>query len=376
MDLGKLEKGTKDGIGHLRGLLDFDIILPLLGIEPTGWHGDWVQSSCPNFYGLHEGDDASPSFGINTDSLGYNCFVCGGGSLEKLVAGIFEIDEEAAIKWLEDHSTQNYLANSEDFRNEIEKMLAGAQKTKEVLPEYPPDFLFQYDKVHPYVWQRGLSREVVVEMQIGFGEEHMAIVIPHWFKRKLRGIIYRHLAQDSKGRYLCPHASCNPPAKTKTPKYKNTSRFPSNTTLYNYDIASEFDWVIVVESPFTALYLMSHGYRNVVATFGAGLSGEQSYLLSRFAKVLLWPDNDPAGSQWFVQWGEKKGKRYIKGPSDALITLERQVMVFIVPAVPGNKADPADVAPSDIPRYLEAKYLSTFFPMEGLKIGYEKDNQG
>jgi Toprim-like len=373
VDLNKLERGVKsNGISHLRGLIDFDIILPLLAIEPTGYHGDWIQSHCPDLHGMHSDGDSSPSFGINTDSLGYNCFVCGGGSLDELVAGILDLNEEAAIEWLEEHSTLNYLAEPEDFRNEMERLLRGAEKTADVMPDYPADLLFQYDQIHPYVWERGLSKEIVIEKQIGFTHEHMGIVIPHWFEQKLRGIQYRHLAQDDAKNWLCPAPQCNPPHKKKTPKYTNTPHFPRATTLYNYDTASrESRWVIVVESPFTALYLMSHGYRNVVATFGAGLSDKQAWLLSSFFEgVYLWPDNDPAGSEWFIQQAGKGSKRYIKGPALGLITLEKQVPVYVVPAIPGAKADPADAAPSEIERYLEAKYPSTFYPMEGLRIGY------
>lgn len=378
MDLSKLDRGIQEenGISHLRGLLDFEIILPLLGIEPTGLRGSWIQSHCPDLHGMHSDGDSSPSFGINTETLGYNCFVCGGGDLADLVSGIFVVERKAAIEWLEEHSTLNYLAEPEDFRNEMERLLAGTQETQEVLPDYSPDLLFQYERIHPYVWERGLSREIVIEKQIGFSEEHMGIAIPHWFEEKLRGIQFRHLAQDDNGKYLCPSEYCNPPHKKKTPKYYNTAHFPRGTTLYNYDTASkEARWVIVVESPFTALYLMSVGYRNVVATFGAGLSDKQAWLLSSFYEgVLLWPDNDPAGSEWFVQWGGKEPKRYIKGPADGLIVIERQVPVFVVPAVPGAKADPADLAPSEIGRYLEAKYPSTQYPMEGLHIGYAQDN--
>lgn len=379
VDLQKLRRGTEyKGIAHLRGLLDFDIILPLLSIEPTSWRGDWIQSHCPNWLGVHEGEDQSPSFGINTESLGYNCFVCGGGSLDELVAGVLGLDQEEAISWLEEHSTDQYLAEPEDFQNYIQKNLARVEAetypTKEKLPEYSPDLLFQYDKIHPYVFERGVSREIVIEKQIGFSSDHMGIVIPHWFEHKLRGIQIRHLAMEGKT-FLCPAEHCNPPHKKKTPKYWNTPNFPRSTTLYNYDTATEHDWVIVVESPFTALYLMSHGYPNVVATFGAGLHEKQAWLLSSFyGGVCFWADNDEAGLQWFVEWAGKEPNRYIKGPNPALVTLEKLVPVFIVPTVPGNKSDPADATPTEIPRYLEAKYPSTLYPMEGLRNGYEEDN--
>jgi hypothetical protein len=383
VDLSKLKRGTeRKTIAHLRGQLDFDIILPLLSIEPTSWRGEWVQSHCPNWMGMHEGEDGSPSFGINTENLGYNCFVCGGGGLEELVAGILNIDTDSAIEWLEEHANVRSASMTDlEFQNQIQKNMARVEAsltpTKEKLPEYPADLLFQYDKIHPYVWERGLNREVVIEKQIGFSEEHMGIAIPHWFQEKLVGIQFRHLALDDNGRFLCPNEYCNPPHKKKTPKYYNTPHFPRGTTLYNYDTASHQDeeWVIVVESPFTALYLMSQGYWNTVATFGAGLSDKQGWLLSSFYDgVFFWPDNDPAGSEWFVKWSGREGKRYIKGRNPALVNLEKLVPTFVIPALPGNKADPADARPGEIARYHEAHYPTTLYPMEGLRIGYAKDN--
>jgi hypothetical protein len=294
-----------------------------------------------------------------------------------MVAGIQGTTTDEAIEWLEEHQIDSVVEDPKEFQNQIarklRKVAEEAYPTAEKLPEYPPDLLFQYDKIHPYVWERGLSREVVIEKQIGFSEEHMGIVIPHWFDRKLVGIQYRHLAMEGKN-YLCPNEYCNPPHKKKVPKYTNTSHFPRANTLYNYDIASSSDWVIVVESPFTALYLMSNGYWNVVATFGAGLSDAQEMTLSRFYEgVFFWPDNDPAGSEWFVKWAGTGGKRYIKGRNPALVTLEQLVPTYVVPAIPGSKADPADATPTEIPRYLEAKYRTTLYPMEGLRIGYAKD---
>jgi hypothetical protein len=379
MDLSRLRRGTESkSIAHLRGQLDFDIILPLLSIEPTAFRGDWIQSHCPNWMGMHEGEDMSPSFGINTENLGYNCFVCGGGSLDEMVAGILNITQDEAIDWLDEHTIDSYIADPKEFDNQIQRNLRRVAErtypTIEKLPEYPPDLLFQYDKIHPYVWERGLSREVVIEKQIGFSEEHMGIVIPHWFHKKLVGIQYRHLAMDGNN-YLCPNEYCNPPHKKKTPKYYNTPHFPRSNTLYNYDTAAEYDSVIVVESPFTALYLMSNGYWNVVATFGAGLNEAQQMILSRFYEgVFFWPDNDPAGSEWFVKWAGSGGKRYIKGRNPALVTLEQLVPTYVIPAIPGNKADPADAVPGEIDRYIEAKYPTTLYPMEGLRIGYEENN--
>lgn len=368
MDLSKLEKGVKrEGIEHLIGLLDFeDVILPALDIEPSNWHGDWVNASCPNWLGMHEGEDGSPSFGINTANLRYNCFVCGSGSLHELVAELEGISEEEAIEWLEEHSTLKHVDTTDNHVKMIEKIHSRLLDKDDALPEYPPELLFQYNKIHPYIYERGISREVVIEMQIGFGEDHMGLVIPHFYRKKLVGIVHRHLAYDGT-LYYCPNEYCNPPHKKKVPKYKNSSEFPGNTTVFNYDgaIALGLPWVIVVEAPMTALYLKSHGFPSVVATFGAGLSMAQARILTDWETVYLWPDNDPAGTLWFERQVDKRGTMK---PSESLALLSNYALLNIVPLVPGEKSDPADVPPELLQGYLDDAYPAALYKALGLTV--------
>lgn len=366
-DFSKAKTGIKlEGIDHLRGLLDFEnVIFPELGLEPRDWRGYWANMSCPNFSGLHEGEDVNPSFGIDTENLRYNCFVCGGGPLEDLVAETLGLDHDAAVRWLEDRSMAKHLQTLPEHRAVIENILAQTEKREVALPEYPADALFQYDKIHPYVLRRGVSNEIAMKMQIGFSDEHVGIVIPHWFQGKLRGWQIRHLAEKD-GKFLCPRPSCN--EKGSPPKYKNTPDFPRQNTVYNYDSLVPGGWTIVVESPFTALYLMSNGLdpENVVATFGAFMTVEQAFtLIGQSEGVLFWPDNDPAGTTWF----EHKPRKGSKMRSPGLVMLEKHVPTYIVPCAPGAKADPANVAPEEIFAYLEAKYPTSLYRQEGLRVG-------
>jgi DNA primase len=104
--------------------------------------------------------------------------------------------------------------------------------------------------------------------------------------------------------------------------------------------------VIVVESPMTALKLMSMGFNRVVATFGA-FSREQGMLLLAVPLVYFWPDNDAAG------W--ENAQRCIE-------TLGKMTTVKIVPVVLGDKSDAAELAqPDEVLEYLNAAYPSTLF---------------
>jgi hypothetical protein len=110
---------------------------------------------------------------------------------------------------------------------------------KEVLPEYPPDLLFQYDKIHPYVWERGLSREIVIEKQIGFSMKST------WGSLSLTGSAEASRYSVSAS---CSRMTTASSVRTSTATLLTRRRlrstttphtFPRGQTLYNYDTASK-----------------------------------------------------------------------------------------------------------------------------------------
>lgn len=352
-------------IDHLIGKINVqDVVLPELGIEIVGQRGDEITVRCPDWLGNHSHGDRNPSMQVNEDKLVWNCFVCGGGDITRLVMIVTNCTEEEAITWLEEHSD---LAPSapDVFSDEIERILAKHQEQLEPLPNYPPDLLFQYQAFHPWLSDRGISKETAQEMQVGWDDAHCGIVIPVFHKRQLVGIQTRHLAQSEDGSYICPSGCYQKKtpgqSKTNVPKYKNTSNFPRARVLYNYDGAVEaaqargISQVIVVESPMSVLYLKTHGIHHVVASFGNGLTAQQAALLYLFHDgVYLWVDHDKAGN---------------KTLKDGQLTLEEFVPLFLIPAVPGEKADPGDVPPDQIEKYISAAYPAVLFPLEGLRVG-------
>lgn len=355
-------------IDHLIGKINLvDVILPNLGIEYVAQRGEEITCRCPDWLGNHSHGDRNPSMQVNEDKLVWNCFVCGGGSLVQLVQQMMALDEEQAIAWLEEHSDLA-PSNPDVFSDEIERILARHREQLEPLPDYPSDLLFQFEGFHPWLSDRGITKEVAQEMQVGWDESHCGIVIPVFFKKQLVGIQTRHLAQDSKGNYLCPERCyqkrvAKELSDTHVPKYKNTTGFPRSRVVYNYDGALEaaqargLAQVIVVESPMSVLYLKSHGIHHVVASFGNGLSPEQAQLLYLFHDgVYLWVDHDTAGN---------------KTLKDGQLILEEFVPLFLIPAVPGEKADPGDVPPEEIEAYISAAYPAVLYPLEGLRVGIE-----
>lgn len=343
-----LKNNKLDKIAFFQERLDPEVILEALGIESTGRVGPNIMAHCPDPHGLHKTNDNNPSWGFHVDKMVYNCFVCGGGTIVDLVEQFKGYDEETAIDWLRVNSDLD-PATADDFRSEIEKILAPPNLTIETLPSYSTDSLFQYKFYHPYLLERGINGDVANRMNVGFDSEHMAIVIPHFFRGQLVGLQRRHLLyKDDK--FACPR--CGQTEKHVS-KYKNTASFPKSTTLYNYDNLDFSEPIVVVESPFTALYLMSQGgYPNITATFGS-FGPEQMALLLGAKEIWLWPDNDSAG---------------LENLKNSLLILERSVRTFIIPAVPGEKSDGADVASEDLQKYFDAKYPSMLFGMDGLKV--------
>jgi DNA primase len=342
-------------ISYLQPRLDFEEVLEGLGIDIGYKRGDQIMCHCPNGYN-HKNGDQNPSFGFDTERMIYNCFVCGGGYLLELVEQQLDLSPEDAVQWLQQMSTMEPHSAS-DLREKLMRMLHQAED-KEVMPEYPGDALFKYRAIHPYLYERGISKETAIKMQVGFDPDHYGIMIPHWWQGVLRGWQVRHLVSekvDGKEVFFCD--ICKPKenvAGKKVAKYNSTVGLPKSRTLYNYDnvMREGFDWVIVVESPFSALYLMSHGYPNVVATFGS-FNDEQMQHLSIFRRVLLWPDNDAAG--------QENVKRAVEA-------IRYSTEVRIVPVVDKEKGDAADVSPEGIQEYIEKAFSPAFMPFYGTPL--------
>jgi len=129
-------------------------------------------------------------------------------------------------------------------------------------------------------------------------------------------------------------------------KYTNTTGFPKEMTIWGFDEALEVSQdskqeVIVVESVPSALFLWTLGYP-AVATFGSDVNAAQMRLLRRFQTgVMLWPDNDNAGTKWL-----NANTEYLK----------RFVPVWHLPLVKGKPgADAGDLAssPGEVENYLD-----------------------
>lgn len=149
-------------------------------------NGENLQTNCPFHKG---GQERKPSFGINGEKDKCHCFACGwSGSIEEMISEIFGYmdDGKYGKKWLikrfniiEIETRPNIMEgfhvrnNSNVFNNpcrsdnvfSVDKMV-----TEEELDKY------RY--IHPYMYQRGLTDEIIERFDIGYDREQEEITFP------------------------------------------------------------------------------------------------------------------------------------------------------------------------------------------------------
>jgi len=275
------------------GLDAYSLLQDLCGAEEITQSGNELIHSCRLPFGMHKNGDQNPSASLNTETLLYNCFTCGGGSVFWLIENVLDITFNQAVVRVKEYSTSvaiDYQTFVERLKENLNK---GRPEGKIDIPVYSENILDPWIQPTEYMDSRGVSREIQSEMKIGL-REHVEewvrqgdafqkvsasrIIIPHFVNGQLVGWQGRKLSADP-----------------RLPKYKNSKNFPKAWTLYNYDSLDKKEELVVVESPMSVLKLKSLGINNVVSTFGASISDYQVHLIRQFQEVCIWMDGDAAG---------------------------------------------------------------------------------
>ena len=162
-----------------------------------------------------------------------------------------------------------------------------------------------------YFIKRGFSKEILEKYDVGLcdreGKEmYQRSVVPIYDNdhQYMIGCTGRSIFEkcNSCGSYHNPDKSC-PSAEYswKFSKWKHSSDFKSQNTLYNFWFAKDFilesSTVIIVESPGNVWRLEENGIHNSVAIFGCSLSDRQKVLLdsSGAMNLIILTDSDEAG---------------------------------------------------------------------------------
>jgi hypothetical protein len=323
--------------------VDLDSFEAAIGFEPYAFERGEDIGHCV-FPEQHKHGDMTGKFAINREKKVWNCFVCGGGDLLSLTMLHTGLDYEQATDWLYVFASGDTRTDDE-FADGLIAMLEDVHERVKTVPYFNDRVLDQFTDDPVYFLNRGISDDVIMQCNLRYSESARkaapvkvkdgtrvkldddyvgpASIWPHYWNGRLVGWQYRWTDHETGPKWLG--------------KWTNTTDFPKQTTLYNYEYCLRSkDRPVVVESLGTALFLRTWNVP-AVAYFGSKPTPEQLRLLRRFRQgVILSPDNDSNMA------GDK-----VLGTVDYL---ERFIPVYLADKVEGpDGADLGDYAYTDDP---------------------------
>jgi len=265
--------------------------------------GDSLSGPCP----IHKGNNPT-QFRVSTSKNVWNCFSeCkhGGNTLD-FIARMDNVSIHAAalkaIEWFKLDPEAMAADSQQEAENPSEAPKAGdapqprpAVKPAPVVENGAPNkpLKFRLDKLersHPYLAERGLTLETIVDFGVGFCAKGMMaerIAIPiHNVKGEVVAYAGRWPGEPAEG----------------VSKYKLPQGFRKSQELFNIDRAIKEPAdkpLVIVEGFFDAMKLHQHGCRKVVALMGSTLSAAQEELIrlhtDRHSQVIVMLDENEAG---------------------------------------------------------------------------------
>jgi DNA primase len=281
--------------------------------------GDQAQGFCPlPTHKSHDGKRKSPSFSVNLRRGIFNCFSCSAsGNLLDLVCLLEGMNPEnppdirkTALlldeRFHASNAGQTSPPSASQKRNAEQKSDAGSER--KVVVNAPLDFeLRNIDPNHPYLLNRGFSREIIKHFGLGFCTKGLMkdrVVIPlRDHDGNLVGyagrVVDDKLITDENPRYRFPSG------RERDGVYYDfqKSLFLYNGCQFNSD-KPEMERVVICES-FTAVWhLMALGFWGVVSVMGSSCSHEQADLIAKIVipdgLVIILTDGDEAGERCAV----------------------------------------------------------------------------
>lgn len=182
-----IQASTEDVINTLRfdlaqkGLNRFAVVRP---------NGENLQSNCP----FHKnGQERKPSFGINGEIDKCHCFSCGwAGTIEEMISELYGYQDDGKFgkRWLikrfntveietrpnimEGFNARNTSNNRNTF-NDSSHRVDSIQSDRHFITEEELD---KYRYIHPYMYERGLTDEIIERFDIGYDRERKEITFP------------------------------------------------------------------------------------------------------------------------------------------------------------------------------------------------------
>ena len=260
---------------------------------------DSLSGACP----IHKGSNPT-QFRISISKNIWNCFSeCKhGGNVLDFIARMDDVSILAAankaIEWFHLDPEEMSVNSEGEAGNEAPKS-GDAPRPKPAAkpapvqekgePNKPLKFrLEKLEREHPYLAERGLTLETIVDFGIGFCAKGMMaerIAIP---------------IHNPEGNVVAYAGRFPGEPAEDTPKYKLPQGFRKSLELFNLDRAGkEPGSLVIVEGFFGCMKLHQFGCRRVVALMGSTMSAAQEELIKRHtdrnSQVIVMLDEDEAG---------------------------------------------------------------------------------
>ncbi|MBH8605609.1 toprim domain-containing protein [Thermoactinomyces sp. CICC 10522] len=288
--------------GYYKGLSEADIFgYPRNQFNYKINRAGWVRLYCP----VH-GGDRSLSFALNAENGFFSCWQC----------GVQGFTVEATEKWKEEQRQNK--KGPKDLRSSRPSFMLNKTYSKESLAwKQGTDFTdwshaaevfqFRFDGsiAERYVKWRGISPEVAKKYGLGFCP-------PNEWPNKKNG---KTVMFWKRGRVVFPHSDLDGRVVNlygraigvdDVPVKLKHTHLPGPRGIFNAPACQE-DTIFICEGPFDALSLISAGYTNSIAIFGAnGLRWE--WLKSKTLVFCL--DQDATGSR---AWKELAMEAKLRG---------------------------------------------------------------
>lgn len=258
--------------------------------------GDNVMVCCP--YHKH-GQERRPSCGIRKSDGIVNCLACGKTvGIDEMIANCFGYSDPVwGYRWL----ISNFSTISVEQRADIELDLDRHSKPTVNDPYFVPvDELDSYRYIHPYMYERGLTDEIIGYFDIGYDKTTDSITFPvrYWGSLNFGRCLFVAKRNIKTKRFDLPKNI----GKPLYGLYEIWGACMQQTTT---ELLPE---VYVCEGLFDCLRLWCNG-KYAVAGFGCLYSDYQLKLLEGLPtrKLILAFDNDKAGKD-----GADRVRRSIK----------------------------------------------------------------
>lgn len=152
-------------------------------------NGDNIQTNCPFHKG---GQERKPSFGVNGEIDKCHCFACGwSGTIEEMISELYGYQDDGVFgkRWLvkrfntvEIETRPNIMKGFNARNNRLNdrniNRLGNINNNIANNTCISDEELDKYRYIHPYMYQRGLTDEIIERFDIGYDREREEITFP------------------------------------------------------------------------------------------------------------------------------------------------------------------------------------------------------